>query len=303
MIFENMLHMQLMMFSLVAIGFWVRKKGMMSTEGRKNLNELCLNITLPVNTFCAFLGKWDWNMLEGCSIALILSCIYCAVGVVLSHLFYKKEEIARKKTLRYGTMVSNGGFLGNPIIEGIYGSNGLLYASVFLLPVRMMMWSYGMTVFLNEKQKNRGLMKKIFTHPCVVAIYLGIIVMLSGINLPTFMTNTLTGLSKCNTPLSMMLIGMLLAEINPRGIWDKTMIFYTSVRLLIVPAICFIITAPFDIDPIIRGIMIIVAGLPSSVSTALLSEKHGGDASYATGMIFLTTILSLITLPVWCLYL
>lgn len=308
MIVQNMLNMQMMMFLLVAIGFLIRKKGIVGTEGRKNMIDLCLFVTLPFNVLNSFLREWDWDLLISCSVILLLSIGYNAVSVLFSILLYRRNSLEKQKPLKYGTIVSNGGFLGNPIIEGIYGSSGLLYASLFMLPVRIVMWSYGVTVFLRGEEsaaenKKGGLLKKIITHPCIVAIYVGAIIMIGGIGLPTFLKNTIAGLSNCNMPLSMMLVGMLLAEIDPKGLIDKTMWFYTFVRLILMPLVIYGLTAFLPIDAQLRGITVIMAGMPAPITTALLSAKYGGDEEYATGMIFVTTLLSLITLPIWCAFL
>lgn len=308
MIVQNMLNMQMMMFLLVAIGFLIRKKGIVGTEGRKNMIDLCLFVTLPFNVLNSFLREWDWDLLISCSVILLLSIGYNAVSVLFSILLYRRNSLEKQKPLKYGTIVSNGGFLGNPIIEGIYGSSGLLYASLFMLPVRVVMWSYGVTVFLRGEEsaaenKKSGLLKKIITHPCIVAIYVGAIIMIGGIGLPTFLKNTIAGLSNCNMPLSMMLVGMLLAEIDPKGLIDKTMWFYTFVRLILMPLVIYGLTAFLPIDVQLRGITVIMAGMPAPITTALLSAKYGGDEEYATGMIFVTTLLSLITLPIWCAFL
>ena len=308
MIVQNMLNMQMMMFLLVAIGFLIRKKGIVGTEGRKNMIDLCLFVTLPFNVLNSFLREWDWDLLISCSVILLLSIGYNAVSVLFSILLYRRNSLEKQKPLKYGTIVSNGGFLGNPIIEGIYGSSGLLYASLFMLPVRIVMWSYGVTVFLRGEEsaaenKKGGLLKKIITHPCIVAIYVGAIIMIGGIGLPTFLKNTIAGLSNCNMPLSMMLVGMLLAEIDPKGLIDKTMLFYTFVRLILMPLVIYGLTAFLPIDAQLRGITVIMAGMPAPITTALLSAKYGGDEEYATGMIFVTTLLSLVTLPIWCAFL
>lgn len=301
MIFKNMIDMQLMMFLLVAIGFFIRKKGIVNTEGRMNLIDLCLYITLPFNVLHSFLRKWDWNLFIACGVILLLSIGFNAISVFFSTILYKKQEINRQKSLKYGTIISNSGFLGNPMVEGIYGSEGLLYAALFMLPVRIVMWTIGIAVFL--KGRKEKLWKNVLTHPCIVAIYAGVIIMVCGIQFPTFVEKTIVGISGCNTPLSMMLVGMMLAEVKPKGLIDKTMVFYTAIRLLIIPAVVFAITAFLPIDGMLRGITVIMAGMPAPITTALLSAKYGGDEKYATGMVFLSTILSLITLPLWCLVL
>ena len=301
MIFKNMIDMQLMMFLLVAIGFFIRKKGIVNTEGRMNLIDLCLYITLPFNVLHSFLRKWDWNLFIACGVILLLSIGFNAISVFFSTILYKKQEINRQKSLKYGTIISNSGFLGNPMVEGIYGSEGLLYAALFMLPVRIVMWTIGIAVFL--KGRKEKLWKNVLTHPCIVAIYAGVIIMVCGIQFPTFVEKTIVGISGCNTPLSMMLVGMMLAEVKPKGLIDKTMVFYAAIRLLVIPAVVFAITAFLPLDGMLRGITVIMAGMPAPITTALLSAKYGGDEKYATGMVFLSTILSLITLPLWCLVL
>ena len=301
MIFKNMIDMQLMMFLLVGIGFFIRKKGIVNTEGRMNMINLCLYITLPFNVLHSFLRKWDWNLFIACGVIILLSVGFNAISVFFSAVLYKKQEENRQKSLKYGTIISNSGFLGNPMVEGIYGSEGLLYAALFMLPVRIVMWTIGIAVFL--KGRKEKLWKNVLTHPCIVAIYAGVIIMVCGIQFPTFVEKTIVGISGCNTPLSMMLVGMMLAEVKPKGLIDKTMVFYTAIRLLIIPAVVFAITAFLPIDGMLRGITVIMAGMPAPITTALLSAKYGGDEKYATGMVFLSTILSLITLPLWCLVL
>ena len=298
-----MVTLQLMMFLLVGIGFLIRKKGIIGGSTRKELVDFCLYVTLPFNIFHSFQMEWEQGMLTELAEVLLLSAGYNLISIAVSFLCYRKITSDRQKPLRYGTIVSNGGFLGNPVVEGVYGTQGLFYASVFMLPVRIVMWSVGTSCFLKDKVNPGNVAKKVLTHPCIVSIYLGLAVMISGLKFPAFLDNTISGVSACNTPLSMMLVGMMLAEMNPRGIFDKTMLSYTFIRLAVIPAVIFALTVWMPIPPILRGTGVIIAGMPAPVTTALLSSKYGGDETYATGMIFFSTVMSLFTLPLWCLVL
>ena len=101
MILKNMLNMQMMMFLLVLIGFLIRKQNIVETEGRKNMVDLCLYVTLPFNILNSFFVDWKWEMLISCSVILLLSVGYNAVSVFLSSVLFKKAPQDRKKTLRY----------------------------------------------------------------------------------------------------------------------------------------------------------------------------------------------------------
>ena len=169
MVFEKMLTMQGMMFFFVIIGFIVRKRRIVGTTGRLNMVDLCLYVLLPFNIFHAFLVQPHHDVWGPVVITILLSVLYNVISVASAFLLYKKTDEEKKKPLRYGTIVSNGGFLGNPVIESIYGTSGLLYAAVFMLPVRVVMWSVGVSCFLPGQKKN--VLIKVITHPCIVAIY------------------------------------------------------------------------------------------------------------------------------------
>ena len=116
--------------------------------------DLCLYTTLPFHILNSFFVNWKWEMLISCSVILLLSVGYNAVSVFLSSVLFKKAPQDRKKTLRYGTIVSNGGFLGNPIIEGVYGTSGLFLRFHFYDPgadCDVECWNIG--IFKREERK------------------------------------------------------------------------------------------------------------------------------------------------------
>ena len=107
-----------------------------------------------------------------------------------------------------------------PIAEGVYGAEGLMLASIYLIPQRIMMWSSGLAVFSGVSDKKQTL-KKVMTHPCILACILGIIFMFAGVELPPGLDGMVTALGNCNTAMSMMVIGMILADINPKDFWGS----------------------------------------------------------------------------------
>ena len=101
MVVNNMLNMQLMMFQLVGIGFLIRKIGIVNTEGRMNMIDLCIYLTLPFNVLHSFLREWDWGLFISCGIILLLSAGYNAISVFLSAVLNKKTDPKKQKTLKY----------------------------------------------------------------------------------------------------------------------------------------------------------------------------------------------------------
>ena len=109
--------------------------------------------------------------------------------------------------LRYATICSNAGFMGNPVVVGIYGSQGLLYASVYLIPLRIFMWSAGLSCFTVASPKD--IVKKLVHHPCIIAVVIGMALMPFPDVVPSFLLQTMQSCSKCVLPVSMIVIGSI----------------------------------------------------------------------------------------------
>ena len=151
---EELINLQLMIFSLIAIGLLVKKIGMMGKTGQKNLTDLVVNLILPCNIVESFMVKFSADIAADFADIFIISLLIQAGCVILGHLLFKKTTEGRRKCLRYGTICSNAGFMGNPLAEGVFGSIGLTLASVYLIPQRVMMWSEEITVYTESPSKN-----------------------------------------------------------------------------------------------------------------------------------------------------
>ena len=184
---KELLSLQFTIFVLIAVGVLVKKKKIIGTAGQKNITDLVIYVVLPCNTVMSFLnGKVD-SSLGDCVTVLVISVVIQIFCVAYGKIAYSKEKEAKKKCLQYGIICSNAGFLGNPIAEGIYGSTGLMLASIYLIPLRIMMWSEGLRVFSGSADKKETV-KKVITHPCVLACLIGLVLMLLPVSLPGIAT-------------------------------------------------------------------------------------------------------------------
>ena len=189
--------------------------------------------------------------------------------------------------------------MGNPVVQEIYGDQGLLLASIFLIPQRIVMWSAGVKCFTNEKGKNA--IKKVITHPCIIAVFIGMFLMISQIQLPEFATKTIDVLSQCTTALSMIVIGGILSEISIKSVVSKLSLYYCFIRLLLIPILVLLACIIFKIPYLVTAVSVVLAGMPAGTTTAILAEKYNGDSKLAVRLVFISTLLSLITIPVLCM--
>lgn len=234
---KELINLQCTIFLLVGVGFLLKKIRLVNQESQKCITDLVINVILPCNIVKAFCMDFTEQTGRELVLVLILSIAVQAVSVVYGKIMFRKEAESRRKCLLYGTICSNAGFLGNPVAEGIYGAYGLLLASVFLIPLRIMMWTEGISIFSGSKDLKSAL-KKAAIHPCILACVIGLFLMLTRLRFPSPVANTISYLGACNTALSMLVIGMILSSMDLKTFFDKTAWIYCIHRLVIIPLFC-----------------------------------------------------------------
>ena len=298
----QLLNLQLTLFLLVFVGFLVKKIHLVNNQGQKCITSLVLNVVLPCNIVKSFMINLQSEMARDLTIMLLLSILVQVLSVAYGKVVFRNVPTGKKVCLQYGTVCSNAGFLGNPIAEGVFGNYGLVLASVFLIPVRIMMWSEGIASFSGTKDRKASL-KRVCTHPCILACVLGIILMVTGLRFPAPVTSTISSLGSCNTALSMMVIGMILSDINLPEIIDKTVLLYSLHRLLLLPVVILAVSMLFPINTTVRGVCVLMSAMPAGTTTSILASKYDLEPEFATKMVIVSTLLSLPSICAWSIFL
>lgn len=300
--FETMLTLQLQLFVFVLAGFILTRAGTISPQGRKSMSDLLINFILPCNIICSFQIELTAQVLASCALMLLIAGAAQLFYLLLSRFIYPGAAPERLACLRYATVCSNAGFLGLPIIGGVFGAIGTLLTSVALIPQRVVMWSAGLSLFTRTDSKS--VLRKLATHPCIVAVYIGFALMFSGNpELPAFLQRSLSSASGCTTCVSMLVIGSILAGAEHINVKDAMMWWYTLARLVLIPLLVFAALSLLGVDRTVRGVMVLISGMPAGSTTAILAARYEGDAAYASCLVFVSTLLSLVTLPLLCLIL
>lgn len=300
--FQNLFRMQGMLFLVMLLGFCLTKKGMIRQENKDLLSDLVVKVTLPCSILKAFQMEFNSEILQSCMVILIAAIGIQLGSYLLAAVLYRRAESGHKKILQYATICSNAGILGNPIAEGIFGALGLLYASVYLIPQRTFMWSLGLTYF-TESPNKRSLLKKVCTHPCIIAVALGLVIMIGQIRLPGVLDQTIQTLAGANTGVSMLFIGSVLTGVRWKELWNPLVIYYDAVRLFFVPLLVWACLSVFQVDSLVTGVSAVLAAMPAASVTAILASQYHCDEIFAAKCVVSSTLLSMITIPVWCLFL
>lgn len=292
-----MVNVQIQIFLTLAIGYLITKLKLISKETRSQLTNLVLYVILPCNIFMSFGVELTAEILKQCASVLCISFGAQLFYQVLIRILWRKKSEAKRKVLKYNIIVNNSGFLGLPVIRSVYDAQGVLFGSLALIPLRMFMWTVGLAIFTPASGK--AMVKKVATHPCIIAVVLGFIYMLTGIKLPTFLAITVDSIGNCVTSMSMIVIGSILSDVDLKHIFDKDCFIYSFVRLIAIPAGMFLILTLLGFDGAVRGVCVLASAMPSASVGAMLAQKHNTEPEFAVKLLFISTVLSLITLPIW----
>lgn len=292
------IHLQIEIFLLILVGYFCAKKGWLTKQAQSQISNLILMIFLPCSIIKSFQIDLTKEILQSTLLILLISIAIQCFCALLNRYIYAKMPEKRRVCCKYGTIASNASFMGMPIAQGVFGELGLLYASIFILPQRVCMYSSGIALFSNEKNGNAFL--KVIMHPCVFSIFIGIVLMLLrmvGIYLPTAVSDTLGAIGSCSTALSMMVIGAILESVDTKHLLDKDVVFYTVVRLVFIPMIILVTLRLLSVDLLSANVCVLLSSMPAASTTAMLAQKYDGDYLFASRLVFVSTFVSMVTLP------
>lgn len=176
---------------------------------------------------------------------------------------------------------------------------GVLYISIFLIPMRIVTWSAGTTYFVaGETVEKKKLIKNVLTHPCLVAIYVGLLCMVTQVQLPSVILNTVKYIGNCNSALTMFVVGTILMDAPLKSIVSRDTVKFSLLRLALLPAAALGVGL-LHLEPTALGGSVLMTGMPAGATAAIFAAKYGSDAPFAARNVVFTTLLSMLTLPLW----
>ena len=299
---EKLLSLEFNIFVMMAVGFLLRRIHALGKEAERVITDLVLYVVLPCNIINSFVGEHT-----GIGAMEYLAILLISVGIQLLSLLYGKfafprETPDRRCCLAYGMISSNAGFLGNAIAEGVYGAAGLMLTSIYLIPQRIMMWSRGLALFSGVTDR-KSTVKKVLTHPCVIACLLGLIIMACGWTVPGLLLTPIQQIGRCNTPLTMLMIGMILSEIDLKCLVDRTIARFTVHRLVLMPLVVWLVCLALSVNRTVTGVSVLLAAMPAGATTSMLSAKYHRDPQFATRMVVFSTLCSVPAIFLWSMIL
>ena len=298
--FFKMVDVQTVLFIYMAVGFGCRKAGIFNDVARDKLTDFVVFVTLPCMIFESFNMAFSLESLKQGALALLIAVGMSCVALLLGKVLYNRFPYEEKSILQYGTLVSNSGFAGLPVVSGAYGDEGLFLGSLFIIPTRILMWSAGISLFTRADAKQA--VKKVLLNPGIIAVEVGLVRMLFQIPLPHFVDTAVDNLGGCTSPMAMALVGAILVDVPLKTVFDLKSFYLVAVRQFLLPGICLAALRLLHVDPLTIGVNVVITGMPIGSTTAILAQKYVADAKFASKCVVISTLTSLVTVPILTLF-
>ncbi len=288
----------LSLFIMIFIGFTLGKTRLLTENATSSISNIILYIATPAAILQAFLNEEPSKQK---SINLLLIAAFAIIthilGIFISKLLIQNKVADTKAVLRFAVIFSNCGYMSFPLQKALLGDIGIFYGAMYVAIFNIFMWSYG--AFIMNKEKTFSF-KKIFLAPTTIATLLALILYFVQLKLPGVVGNAVTALSNLNTPLPMIIIGYYLSTAKISAAFtDKRIYLASFLRLILIPAILLSLMLLCGIRGVPLIASIVAASAPVAAAGTMFSIKFGRDTLCSVNAVTFTTLLSIITMPLF----
>lgn len=291
------------LFLLVLVGYLARKKNYVNEEVNRGLSSLVLQFTLPALIIKSMQFSFSKDVLISSLHIIALSIFVHGFSILVAFLspYILKVKGAKKDIYQFMLIFSNVGYMGYPILFALYGEIGVFYGALFNIPFNVLLWTLGVAIISRNSKRSTGggiSYKKVFLNPGILAVIIGFSLFVLSIELPYILFKTLDLVGNTTTPLSMLLIGAMLAELPIKDVFrEEKIIGLSFIRLIFIPFTVYGILKLLGINELLMGVSVVIAAMPAAVNTAVLASIFDAEPYIASKGVFITTVLSLLTIP------
>lgn len=304
----------LIIFIIIFIGIICYKVKLIDDETNSKLSNILLMLVNPVVIFVSYQRDFSKDLLQGLLISLLLAAATHIISILISYILIRRKKrenlkldgILIKKYVdnidveveRISCIYSNVGFMGIPLVNGIFGSEGVFYVTASITIYNIFLWTHGVITMSGSKDLNfKGILKKLLS-PSIIAIVIGLICFLLQLRVPEVMYNALNHIAGLNTPFAMLIAGVTIARTHIIKLLTKYRVYLvTFLKLLFIPLICLLIYSRFQMNDKVLITAVMMAASPSATSNILFSIRYGKNSVLAAEIFTVTTLFCAVTIP------
>lgn len=281
---------------LILVGYIVTRRGMLTERGASEITTILIKLVTPCVIVNSFLGSTDRLGAYELGMAVALPVLWMGIALALSRLAFRREPEERQKVLRFAALFSNTGFMGIPLVQGIVGDTGVIYASFGVVVFNILCWTYGYSMMSGGAKMN---LKTLLLNPGVVGLAFGLPLYFLKIQLPEVVGEPLGLISDLNTPLAMLVIGTYIAKADLHSFMSDMAVYKASfLRLIAAPAIYLGLLLLIRPGEELFVSTMVQAATPVAANTVLFAVQYKRDSELASKLVAVSTVLSIVTIPV-----
>ena len=293
-------YLVLVLSILILIGYFSRKLRIVDERFSKNLSNFLFDIAYPAMIIESMQFAFSLDSLKQSFRLIVISIAVLIVSKIVAAIVTRlmKADKKSKGVIVFSIMYSNFTFMAIPIVEELYGKEILFYLAIFTAVMRIAYNTFGVNEIAKSLDKESGVNFKNIINPPLVAIGVGLIIYIFSIQLPYPLEKTIEMLSDTVSPFGMVITGLILAEYPVKNIIKEYRVYIIALaRLIIVPLIVVLMSNIFNFTEVERQLSIIISAMPVASTCVMIAKKYEADSKLAAGAAFMTTILSIGTIP------
>ena len=297
---QVILMQMIQLFLVIALGYFLFKMKLFDVDLNKKLTSILLTVTTPAMIVSSVLSTTVTQGLSDIFFVFILGFAIYFIMPILGFFIVKvlRIPLPQQGLYIFMTVFSNIGFMGFPVMKAIFGYEAVFFTAIFNMIFNLFVFAVGVVIMNYGTGHKVKLNPKNLLSPGVIASLVALFIYFTGIKLPDVLSSTITMIGDITTPMAMLLIGSTLATIPIKEVFTEFKIYpYTMIKQIIVPVIAYPLLKLVVGDPLILGIALIMISMPVANSAVLFATEYDGDISLAAKTVFMTTLLSVVTIP------
>jgi len=292
---------------LLAAGFIAGKVKVLSPETVRGLSRFIVDFTLPALIIVSMQKPFSLGLRDEAFRVLGISVAVYATALPLAFLWARLIHAhgPERGVHEFAASFSNVAFMGFPIMAALFGKDSLFAVSIYNIPFQLLVFSVGIIMIMRGKEDSARLPLRTLISPGILAAVIGFAFFLGSVRIPKLLFSALSILGDITTPLSMAVIGAILARMKIRSVFGNPRVYLTSLyRLVLHPLAIWIVLSAVGMKGQSLAVPVVIASMPVAANATLLADVYGGDAQSASSLVFVSTIASLATIPLiaWTLF-
>ena len=299
----------IVLFAILLTGYVLRKINFLDDKMNHGLNKFIIYFAYPCMIIYS-LGtlQMSGHLLINFLLMLGLTIACFAVCQVYVYFYYKLRKIPREIShlVEFSTVCPNDGFMGFPVAQIFFGPTGLFFMLAHNAGMNFFIFTYGMKLIRRNKEGQRKntlrttarAALKVLLNPNILALLVGLAISITKLKMPAAIDEYLLQIGRVAAPMAMIFIGATLANCKLSDVFKKAVIIESTInKLIFLPILTFVLVIFLPVAPIIKAMLVLGCCFPAAATVSMLAEQEGEDQSISSKILFLSTVLSLVTIP------